>query len=112
MMLPKGTEHKYLAFSDNKKNHKKFGGYNMEDFIILSKDEEQRRKEVARIMREETFYSVSRDDVLLESCNETCTTYSAMLVIANESGDGVHYVEIFYKFYHHENRYEITVQKW
>ena len=83
----------------------------MEDFIILSKDEEQRRKEIARIMREETSYSVGREDVLLELCNETCTIYSAMIVIANESGDGVHYVEIIYKFYHYENRYEITVQK-
>lgn len=83
----------------------------MEDFIILSKDEEQRRKEIARIMREETSYSVSRDDVELESCNETCSTYSAMLVIANESGDGVHDVEIIYKFYFRENRYEITVRK-
>ena len=83
----------------------------MEDFIILSKDEEQRRKEIARIMREKTFYSVGRDDVELESYNETCTTYSAMLVIANESGDGVHDVEIIYKLYHRENRYEIIVRK-
>lgn len=83
----------------------------MEDFIILSKDEERRRKEIARIMREETFYSVSRDDVELESCNETCSVYSAMLVIANENDNGVHDVEITYKLYHHEDRYEITIRK-
>ena len=83
----------------------------MEDFIILSKDEEQRRKEIARIMREETFYSVGIDSVELESCDETCSIYSAMLVIANENGNGVHDVEITYKIYHHENRHEITVRK-
>jgi len=83
----------------------------MEGFIVLSKDEEQKRKEIASIMREKTSYSVRKDDVELESCNETYSIYSAMLVIANENGDGVHDVKIIFTLYHHKNRYELTVRK-
>jgi len=83
----------------------------MGNIIILSKDEEQRRKEIARIMREETYYSVSRDDVEFVSCDETGSTYSAMLVIANENGKGVHDVEITCKLYRFEDKREIIVRK-
>ena len=83
----------------------------MDDFIVLSKEEEQRRKEIARTMREKTSYSVSKDDVELESSNETCSIYSAMLVIANENGNGVHDVEITDTIYHHDKRHEISVRK-
>ena len=83
----------------------------MEEMIILSKEEDQKKREIARIIREETSYSVCRDDVELVSRDATCSIYSAKLVIANENGKVFFDVEIICKVYQFEKKREIILIK-
>ena len=83
----------------------------MGKIMSLPKNEGEIKKEVARIMREETFYSICPKDVKVKNFTEESSTYSAKIRVASENGNHINLVEIICIIYPCEGCYKIKVNK-
>ena len=79
--------------------------------VLLKEHDDNLKKEIARIMREETFYSIRPIDVNLKSYTVECFTYSAKIRVESERGDHVNLVGVICKIYPRKKFHEVTVKK-
>ena len=83
----------------------------MEKIVSLKDYNDDVKKEVARIMREETFYSIRPCDVKIKAYTTGSATYQSKLWVESENGQEINQVEIICTIYPWEDAYEIIVNK-